>query len=87
VASFAVSLDLRSLGDACTTFTASKMALPSVFGMPVRPVRFVPLACALVGADHRFWERGDAAELLRLTWFLRAHAEVGGRQVFKRRRA
>lgn len=39
-----------------------------------------------VVADAHFWERDDAAELLLLTWFLRAHAEVGGRQVFKRRR-
>lgn len=38
-----------------------------------------------VVADPRFWRRDDAAELLLLTWFLRAHAEVGGRKVFKRR--
>jgi len=30
------------------------------------------------------WNRRDVAELLLLTWFLRAHAEAGGRRVFKR---
>ena len=30
------------------------------------------------------WGRGDVAELLLLTWFLRAHIEARGRRVFKR---
>jgi hypothetical protein len=30
------------------------------------------------------WARSDLAELLLLTWFLRAHAEARGRRIFKR---
>ena len=30
------------------------------------------------------WNRQDLAELLLLTWFLRAHAEARGRRIFKR---
>lgn len=32
------------------------------------------------------WSRGDVAELVLLTWFLRVHAEGRGRRVFKRSR-
>ncbi|HKJ01318.1 MAG TPA: hypothetical protein VJ997_02655 [Longimicrobiales bacterium] len=34
----------------------------------------------------RGWERPDLAELLLLTWFLRAHAEARGRRIFKKSR-
>lgn len=36
--------------------------------------------------SSRGWAREDLAELLLLTWFLRAHVEARGRRVFKRSR-